>query len=147
MMPTLQEIIDFHPIGKGDGWDICSIMETICSCDINSHGGNYNEYKGDRITCDNVVDVVYDHRRGAMTSVMRIDGKAFAVVSRAGRELDDTVGVYIIDPELAASAVMEQQVRPEFEDVYNVTADISLKYWEGTQVELGDSGQKGDWRY
>lgn len=140
-MPTLQEIIDFKPVGKGDGWDVTNAMNIVaCISSNRPFFESYYQYEGDQITMDHVVDVMYDSRRGAQTSVLRLNTVPFAVITRAGRELSDVENVYIIDAEYAAKALSHWGPRPEFDDVYNKEARISLAYWEGTEVELGDDG-------
>ena len=140
-MPTLQEIIDFKPVGKGDGYDITTAMNEDAEADENqTHYADYRLYEGDQITMDHVVDVMYDSRRGAQTSVLRFNTVPFAVITRAGRELGDTGSTFIIDAEYAAKALAHWAPQPEFKDVYNKEAHIALAYWEGTEVELGDEG-------
>ena len=140
-MPTLQEIIDFPSVGYGDGYDITEAMNDVSWEDSNhSAHERYDLYKGDKITMDHVVDVSYDSRRGARTSVLRFYTVPFAVLSCAGRELGDVRKVYIIDEEYAAKALAHIADPPEFPEIYNKEASIELAYWEGTPVELGDEG-------
>ena len=144
-MPTLQEIIAATPVSQGDGWAITKAMNVINGKDTHSvYSDNYNDYVGEQIVMDNVVDVMYDHRRGARTSVLRFNTVPFAIVSCAGRELDDVENVYILDREYAGKALRDWCINPEFDakDVYNPEAEIGLAYWEGTEVELGDTGMK-----
>jgi len=139
-MPTLQEIIDFPPIAKGCKYTIAEAMNSVArdSCNDNYY---YDEYKGTSITCDIVADIDYDQRRGAQTVVLRFNSVPFAVISRAGRELSDVTDVYVVDAEFAARAVLDAQPQPEF-DPFNKDHDITMAYWEGTPVELGESGFK-----
>lgn len=142
-MPTLQEIIDFNPVGKGDADDIVIAMNEVSNKSHMGYAGHY-EYKGDRITMDHVVAVRYDSRRGAQTSVLRYNGTPFAVITCAGRELDDTRRTYIVDSEYAAKALAYWLPPPEFEEEHNTETCIGLAYWEGIKVKLGDEGDMGD---
>ncbi len=84
-MPTLQEIIDFKPVGKGDGYDITVAMNVVANeSGYETYFESYHLYEHDQITMDHVVDVMYDSRRGAQTSVLRFNGVPFAVLTRAG---------------------------------------------------------------
>ena len=142
-MPTLQEIIDFEPVGQGDGYDITDLMNNVARADAgDTTHEHYHEYKGTQITAGHVVDVSYDGRRGARTTVLRFNTVPFAIISAAGRELDDVVNIYIIDAEYAIKALNDWRVPPEFNDIYNREADIGLAFWEGTEVDLGDKGWK-----
>lgn len=142
-MPTIQEVIETPAIRQADGYDIASLMVCVESeaCTVTSLEW-FDPYEGGRITADIVVDVTYDHRRGAQASVVRFDGKPFAVVTRAGRELDDIENTFVFDRELAAQALLEIQPPPEFETTHDLDEEIDLAFWEGTPVELGDQGRK-----
>lgn len=141
-MPTLSEIIAFPPVDTGDGYDVSSAMNCVVDAlkDMELYH-QYDAYKGDKITVRHVVDVSYDGRRGAQTSVLRYNDVAFAVVSRAGRELGDTVAAYIVDAEYTNKALREWNSEKVTEDcVHYLDTNIGLEYWEGTPVSLGDSG-------
>jgi hypothetical protein len=90
-MPSLKEIIAFPTVTIGDKYDIDSAMAMIARADAEGHfSGGWGDYEGNSITYDIKVDVHYDHRRGAQAGVLRYNTVPFAVISRAGRELDDT---------------------------------------------------------
>lgn len=128
-MPTLQEIVDFKPVGKGDADDIAIAMNEVAGESYTNDAGYY-KYAGTRITMDHVVDV----RRGKQTSVLRYDNTPFAVITCAGQELGDTSRTYIIDAEYAAKAMAHWLPKPEFKDIHN----------KETRIKLGDEGHMGD---
>jgi len=142
-MPTLHEILAFPPLGQADPYDTDTFMYYVSLMDENQiYGSSGGCYKGTQITADLVVGVAYDARREAKTAVLRFNGVPFAVVTAAGRELGDTHGTYIFDEEYAQKALFDWTQKPSFGDnLYNREVDIALRYWEGIEVSLGDSGR------
>lgn len=138
-MPTLKEII-YHPaVGTCDEGDVMRAMSAVMQ---HASAPNYVEfYEGGMITGKNVVDVSYDHRRGARTTVLFYSEVPFAVVSMAGRELDDDQAVYIVDVERTFLAIAELLTWDSTVRLHDLKTPVSLLYWEGTPVQLGDHGR------
>lgn len=145
-MPTLQEIVDAPKVAETDGYDVTEVMNRLIQSEGLDVMPQYSMYEEYRITLKQVVSVYYDHRRGAATYVLYYKDNPFAIVSCAGRELDDTVSSYLLDrnrTELAVAHFCTPKGITERSDIYNMDADISLEFWENTPVELGDVGRKG----
>ena len=141
-MPTIKEIYDQEPLKILDGWDIAEALFRIAQENASGSGVWFcdpcEKYSGTKITGERKVDVNYDYERGAITDVLLFDGAPFAVVSRAGRGCDDTEASYVTNSVIAEKAIMEMvdfKVDQVCSDV-----DVELEYWEGTPVELGQSG-------
>ena len=127
-MPTLQEIIDFNLVSKGDADDIAIAMNEVANKSRIDYAGYY-KYEGDCITMDHVVGV----RREVQTSVLRYDNTPFAVITCAGQELGDTSRTYIIDSKYAAKAMAHWLPKPEFKKIHN----------KETHIKLGDGDHIG----
>lgn len=143
-MPTLREIVDFPDIKdhSNDLIDKLDFIEQIYQIDRYFFDEEEDEalvkYLED-MTLHTKIDVMYDYRRGARLEVAKFKGVPFAVLSRAGRELDDRVSYYVLDGAILKDIII-QCTKISIDATNNMDDNIEPEYWEGFPVRLGDNG-------
>lgn len=148
MKATIRQILDAPDLDcHVDCYSIMSAMVLLANQVFNIYIYHGDPNLKTNVTLHVKIDVQYDHRRGAETSVLKSDGVPFAVISRAGRELDDVHTVCVLDEGLALNAVRQfEDYECDPEAIVAVDDEIDLLFWEGIPVNLGDQGYnfKGD---
>lgn len=84
------------------------------------------------------IDVNYDGRRGAQTSVFYYHDVPFLVTSCAGRELGDLVRSWVVDSDVAHKVVRALTSEQKIAETCRGTV-VNLAYCDNKPVQLGDT--------
>lgn len=139
---TLKDIIDYPAISKSS---YLMDFESFIDAMNNKIYGTYLDfnYNADTtyLSLETKYDVMYDSRRGAICQVLLYRDVPVAVYMGAGRELEDTEACYILDSKSCKEIIDIFRTAPETNDIEsNLSDSVDLLFWEGTPVDLGESG-------